>query len=69
MSSKNNINTDRYKIKGRGRQGDEVVNDEHTRLRNRLRRRRGLTAKRLLARKINLRRAQQAESRSVTPQA
>lgn len=51
MSSKNNINVDHYKTKGRGRQGDGVVYDEYNRLRNQLRRRRGLSAKQLWARK------------------
>ena len=29
MSRKNNLNVDHYKIKGRGRQGDGIVHDEH----------------------------------------
>ena len=67
MNSKNNINVDHYKTKGRGRQGDGVVYDEYNRLRNQLRsrRRRGLSAKRLWARKSALRAARQTESTSV----
>ncbi len=67
MSSKNNINVDHYKTKGRGPQGDGVVYEEYNRLRNQLRSRdrRGLSAKRLLARKRALRAARQTESRSV----
>lgn len=69
LSSKNNINVDHYKTKGRGRQGDGVVYDEYNRLRNRLRirRRRGLSAKQLWARKRALRAARQMDSRSVKP--
>lgn len=67
VSSKNNINTDHYKIKGRGRQGDGVVYEEFNRLRNQVRRRRGLSAKRLLARKRALRAVRQ--SRRVSAQA
>lgn len=29
MSRKNNVNTDHYKTKGRGRQGDGIVYEEH----------------------------------------
>jgi len=29
LSRKNNINTDHYKTKGRGRQGDGIVHEEH----------------------------------------
>ena len=29
MSRKNNINMDHYKTKGRGRQGDGIVHEEH----------------------------------------
>ena len=69
MSSKNNINLDHYKTKGRGRQGDGVVYDEYNRLRNQLRSRsrRGLSAKRLLARKSALRAGRQTETRNVKP--
>ncbi len=69
MSSKNNINVDHYKTKGRGRQGEGVVYDEHNRLRNQLRsrRRRGLSAKQLWARKRALRAARQMASKSVKP--
>ena len=69
MSSKNNVNVDHYKTKGRGRQGDGFVYDEHNRLRNQLRSRSrpGLSAKRLWERKRALRAARQMESRSVKP--
>ena len=51
---------DHYKIKGRGRQGEGVVYDEQNRLRKiRSRRRRGLSAKQLLARKMKLRYGQE----------
>src|ERR1044071_3672736 len=68
LSSKNNVNMDHYKTNGRGRQGDGVVYDEYNRLRNQLRSRdpRGLSAKRLLARKRALRAAKQTQSRSRT---
>lgn len=57
LSSKNNINMDHYKTEGRGRQGEGVVHDKYKRLRNQIRsrRRRGLSAKQLLERKISLR--------------
>ena len=29
VSRKNNVNTDHYKTKGRGRQGDGIVHEEH----------------------------------------
>jgi hypothetical protein len=46
---------DHYKTKGRGRQGEGVIYDEHKRLlKIRSRRRRGLSAKQLLARKMKL---------------
>jgi hypothetical protein len=53
LSNKNNINTDHYKARGRGRPGDGVVHEEHKRLRSRIKslRRRGLSAKQLLERK------------------
>jgi hypothetical protein len=55
LSNKNNINMDHYKTKGRGRQGEGVIYDEHKRLlKIRSRRRRGLSAKQLLARKMKL---------------
>lgn len=56
---------DHYKIEGRGRQGEGVVHDEYTRLRNqtRNRRRRGLSAKQLWARKMSLRRLQRKRRR------
>ena len=67
LSSKNNINMDHYKTKGRGRQGEGVVHHDYKRLRHRIRsrRRRGLSAKQLLARKISLRPVKQTQSRSV----
>jgi len=67
VSSKNNINVDHYKTEGRGRQGDGVIYHEQNRLRNQLRSRgrRGLSAKRLLARKRALRAATQTGSRGV----
>ena len=71
MSSKNNVNVDYDKTKGRGRQGDEVIYDEYNRLRNQLRSRRprGLSAKKLLARKRALRAKRQMENRNVSPKA
>jgi len=68
LSRKNNINMDHYKTKGRGRQGEGVVHDEYKRLRHQIRsrRRRGLSAKQLLARKISLRPAKQTQSRSAS---
>ena len=71
MSSSNSINVDHYKTKGFERQRDRVVKEQFKRLRNKLRRRRlrGLSAKQLLAKKINLRAAKQTQSRSVMPQA
>jgi len=66
LSSKNNINIDHYKTRGRGRQGAGIVHDEYKRLHNQpgSRRRRGLSAKQLLARKISLRAARQTKSGS-----
>ena len=57
MSRKNNINMDHYKTRGRGRQGEGVVHEDYTRLRNQVtsQRRRGLSARQLMARKIRLR--------------
>jgi hypothetical protein len=71
LSNKSNINVDHYKTKGRGRQGEGVVYDDYTRLRNQLknRRPRGLSAKQLFARKRALRAARPTESRSASPQA
>jgi len=66
LSSKNNVNADHNKTKGRGRQGEGVVRGDYKRLRNQIknRRRRGLSAKQLLARKISLRAAKQTQSRT-----
>ena len=66
MSNKNNINVDHYKTRGSGRQGDGVVSDEYKRLHHQTksRRRRGLSPKQLLARKMRLRTSRQTFSQS-----
>jgi hypothetical protein len=67
LSSKNNINADHYKIRGRGRQGDGVVHSSFKRLPDqiKIRRLRGLSAKQLFERKTRLRAANQKQNRAL----
>jgi len=69
LSSKNNVNTDHYKTRGRGRQGDGILYGEYKQRMKKARRRSGLSAKQLLERKMNRRAIRQMHSRTSTSQA
>ncbi|HEU4715072.1 MAG TPA: hypothetical protein VFS76_26220 [Pyrinomonadaceae bacterium] len=68
MSSKNNVNTDHYKTKGRGRQANGIVYGNYKHRMIKARRRRGLSAKELWERKMNRRSIAQLRNGASTSQ-